>query len=151
MTIWSEHVWDEIIFKKNAMSLQRRYLCKFPTSSMFSSATTLIVAYNLLMMITTIVILITSLYNVKWRLSLAAVKIIKKQTYQSRWKMILSHHSAFFVISKSVLAHPIHRNSHSNYTACIDGRVKRRTSRDVTISVFAKAHQFIRWKYEKEP
>ena len=66
MTIWSEHVWDyEIIFKKNAMSLQRRYLCKFLTSSIFSSATPLIVAYNLLMMILIIVILITSLYNVK--------------------------------------------------------------------------------------
>ena len=45
MTIWSEHVWDsEFILRKNAMSLQRRYLCKFPTSSMFSAATPLIVA-----------------------------------------------------------------------------------------------------------
>ena len=39
MTVLSEHVWDyEIILKKNAMSLQCRYLCKFPASSMFSSA-----------------------------------------------------------------------------------------------------------------
>ena len=38
MTVLSEHVWDyEIILKKNAMSLQCRYLCKFPASSILSS------------------------------------------------------------------------------------------------------------------
>ena len=38
MTVVSEHVWDyEIILKKNAMSLQCRYLCKFPASSILSS------------------------------------------------------------------------------------------------------------------
>ena len=39
MAALSEHVWDyEIILKKNAMSLQCRYLCKFPVSSLLSSA-----------------------------------------------------------------------------------------------------------------
>ena len=38
MTVLSEHVWDyEIILKKNVMSLQCRYLCKFPASSILSS------------------------------------------------------------------------------------------------------------------
>ena len=38
MTVLSEHVWDYvIILKKNAMSLQCRYLCKFPASSILSS------------------------------------------------------------------------------------------------------------------
>ena len=39
MTILLEHVWDwEVVLKKNAMSLQPYYLCKFPASSMLSSA-----------------------------------------------------------------------------------------------------------------
>ena len=39
MTVLSEHVWDyEIFLKKNAMSLQCRYLCKFPAYSILSSA-----------------------------------------------------------------------------------------------------------------
>ena len=38
MTVLSEHIWDYvIILKKNAMSLQCRYLCKFPASSILSS------------------------------------------------------------------------------------------------------------------
>ena len=95
------------------MSLHRRYLCKFPTASMFPSATSLTVAYNLLMMM--IIIIIGSCEK-------------NKKTYQSRWKMIPSHHSAFFVISKSVLAYQIHRNCHSNY------RLHRRSCKTQNIS-----------------
>ena len=57
-----------------------------------------------------------------------------------------SHHSALFVFSKGVLAHPVQINCHSDY-----GRVEYRTSWGKTISVFVKTYQYTRRKYEKEP